>query len=95
MELRLRRDLADKRIFPAIDVDASGTRREELLLGKEEAGHHLEAAARAVRHGQHGRSGDVAQTVAEDDVEPRVPRSDLADDDQLIEPVWDRGCRET
>ena len=36
MELRLRRDLADKRIFPAIDVDASGTRREELLLGKEE-----------------------------------------------------------
>src|SRR5699024_3347053 len=27
MELRLRRDLADKRIFPAIDVDASGTRR--------------------------------------------------------------------
>jgi transcription termination factor Rho len=36
MELRLRRDLADKRIFPAIDVDASGTRREELLLGREE-----------------------------------------------------------
>ena len=36
MELRLRRDLADKRIFPAIDVDASGTRREELLLSREE-----------------------------------------------------------
>ncbi|MFZ1410791.1 MAG: transcription termination factor Rho [Micropruina sp.] len=36
MELRLRRDLADKRIFPAIDVDASGTRREELLLGRDE-----------------------------------------------------------
>ncbi len=36
MELRLRRDLAEKRIFPAIDVDASSTRREELLLGKEE-----------------------------------------------------------
>ena len=36
MELRLRRDLSDKRIFPAIDVDASGTRREELLLGREE-----------------------------------------------------------
>ena len=36
MELRLRRDLADKRIYPAIDVDASGTRREELLLGREE-----------------------------------------------------------
>jgi transcription termination factor Rho len=35
-ELRLRRDFADKRIFPAIDVDASSTRREELLMGKEE-----------------------------------------------------------
>ncbi|MGV8910309.1 MAG: transcription termination factor Rho, partial [Propionicimonas sp.] len=36
MELRLRRDLADKRIFPAIDPVASGTRREELLLGRDE-----------------------------------------------------------
>ena len=36
MELRLRRDLADKRIFPAIDVDASGTRKEELLLTPDE-----------------------------------------------------------
>jgi transcription termination factor Rho len=36
MELRLRRELADKRIFPAIDVDASGTRKEELLLTPEE-----------------------------------------------------------
>jgi len=32
MELRLRRDLANKRIFPAIDVLTSGTRREDLLL---------------------------------------------------------------
>ncbi len=36
MELRLRRDFADKRIFPAIDVDASSTRREELLMSREE-----------------------------------------------------------
>ena len=36
MELKLSRQLADKRIFPAIDVDASGTRREELLLGRTE-----------------------------------------------------------
>lgn len=36
MELRLRREYAEKRIFPAIDVDASSTRREELLIGKEE-----------------------------------------------------------
>ena len=36
MELRLRRELADKRIFPAIDPVASGTRREEQLLSREE-----------------------------------------------------------
>jgi transcription termination factor Rho len=36
MELRLRRELADKRIFPAIDIDASGTRKEELLLTPDE-----------------------------------------------------------
>lgn len=36
MELRLSRQLADRRIFPAVDVSASGTRREELLLNKEE-----------------------------------------------------------
>lgn len=36
MELRLTRNLADKRIFPAVDVNASGTRREEELMGREE-----------------------------------------------------------
>jgi transcription termination factor Rho len=36
MELRLSRNLADKRIFPAVDVNASGTRREENLLSSEE-----------------------------------------------------------
>ena len=36
MELRLSRQLADKRIFPAVDVNASGTRREELLMGADE-----------------------------------------------------------
>ena len=36
MEIRLRRDFADKRIFPAIDAVQSGTRREELLMSKEE-----------------------------------------------------------
>jgi transcription termination factor Rho len=36
MELRLDRRMEQKRIFPAIDIQASGTRREELLLGREE-----------------------------------------------------------
>ncbi len=36
MELRLRRELAEKRIFPAIDAMPSGTRREELLMAPDE-----------------------------------------------------------
>jgi transcription termination factor Rho len=36
MELRLDRSLAEKRLFPAINVDASGTRKEELLMPVEE-----------------------------------------------------------
>ena len=37
MEIRLDRRLADKRIFPAIDIDATGTRKEELLMDPAEA----------------------------------------------------------
>jgi transcription termination factor Rho len=37
MEIRLDRKLADKRIFPAIDIDATGTRKEELLMEAAEA----------------------------------------------------------
>jgi len=36
MELRLRRELAEKRLFPAVDVDASSTRKEEILLAPDE-----------------------------------------------------------
>ena len=36
MELRLSRELADKRLFPAIDINASGTRREELITNPQE-----------------------------------------------------------
>ncbi|MBZ5736575.1 transcription termination factor Rho [Nocardioides sp. GBK3QG-3] len=36
MEIRLRRDFADKRLFPAIDAVQSGTRREELLMSQDE-----------------------------------------------------------
>jgi transcription termination factor Rho len=35
-ELRLSRQLADKRIFPAVDVNASSTRREEMLMSADE-----------------------------------------------------------
>ena len=36
MELRLDRQLAEKRLFPAINVEAWGTRKEELLMPSEE-----------------------------------------------------------
>lgn len=36
MELQLDRKLSNKRVYPAIDVTASGTRREDLLLKEEE-----------------------------------------------------------
>lgn len=36
MELKLDRKLADRRVFPAVDIEASGTRREEILLAPEE-----------------------------------------------------------
>jgi transcription termination factor Rho len=36
MELRLRRDLAEKRIFPAVDIAPSGTRRDDLLMASDE-----------------------------------------------------------
>lgn len=36
MELHLDRSLSEKRIFPAIDLNKSGTRREDLLMSKEE-----------------------------------------------------------
>ena len=35
MEIQLDRRLADKRVFPAIDIKKSGTRKEELLLSKD------------------------------------------------------------
>ena len=35
-ELKLDRKIADKRVFPAVDIDASGTRKEELLMSSEE-----------------------------------------------------------
>ena len=36
MEVHLDRKLADRRVFPAIDIQKSGTRKEELLLPKDD-----------------------------------------------------------
>lgn len=42
MELHLNRSLSEKRIFPAIDILKSGTRKEEFLLNKEELAFNYE-----------------------------------------------------
>ncbi len=59
MELHLDRSLSDRRIFPAIDLFKSGTRREELLLNKEE----LEGAYRVRRMLSKGNPQDTAEEL--------------------------------
>jgi transcription termination factor Rho len=58
-EVMLSRELAERRIFPAIDITASGTRREELLLSPEEL-----AAARTMRQ----RWADMTPVAAMSDL---------------------------
>ncbi|MEU5538023.1 transcription termination factor Rho [Streptomyces sp. NPDC020362] len=62
MELRLDRELAARRVFPAVDVDPTGTRREELLLTPAEL-----TAVRGLRRALRAReSGPAAlETVLE------------------------------
>ncbi|MCD7806259.1 MAG: transcription termination factor Rho [Lachnospiraceae bacterium] len=55
MEIILDRKLSEKRIFPAIDIPKSGTRREDLLLSKEE-----QEAVTMLRRGLNGMKPDEA-----------------------------------
>ena len=73
MELKLDRDLADKRIFPAVDVDASGTRKEELLMSSEELEDRLDAAPRPARAGGHAGHRAAAEQAARHQEQLRVP----------------------
>jgi transcription termination factor Rho len=57
MELVLNRELADQRIFPAIDLPASGTRREEILFGEQTPQYQ------AVRRALHGMSPKEAMST--------------------------------
>ena len=55
MELMLDRKLQEKRVFPAIDIPKSGTRREDLLLNKEE-----QEAIYIIRRGMNGMKAEEA-----------------------------------
>jgi len=57
-ELKLDRRLAEKRVFPAIELDPSGTRREELLLDADEL-----AVIRRLRKALQGTPGAVEQLL--------------------------------
>lgn len=59
MELVLDRKLSEKRIFPAIDVTKSGTRREDLLYSKEE----LEAVTKIRKVSSNMRAEDVIDSM--------------------------------
>ena len=76
MELRLDRQLAEKRLFPAINVDASGTRKEELLLPTEELALVDQAPPRApcARAGRRARAADRQDPRHE--VQRAVPEGD-------------------
>ncbi len=60
MELRLDRTLADHRVFPAVDVTPSGTRREELLVSEAEL-----TAVRALRRALQSRNGQATEALIE------------------------------
>lgn len=57
-ELRLDRKLAESRLYPAVDIPASGTRREELLYTEPEL-----LAVQRLRRFLHGQSGDRAEQL--------------------------------
>ena len=56
-DVRLDRRLAERRIYPAIDLDQTGTRRDDLLLNEREA--RLAAAIRRSAAGEHAEGGSA------------------------------------
>ena len=59
MEVHLDRKLSEKRIFPAIDINKSGTRREELLLGQKE----LEVVWKIRKHLNEGNAVVITENL--------------------------------
>ena len=72
MELHLDRRLVDKRVWPAIDVNRSGTRREELLHGPRGAAPRLDPPPRPQRHEPGRGDGAAHRPDGADEDERRV-----------------------
>jgi transcription termination factor Rho len=77
-ELKLDRKIADKRVFPAVDIDASGTRKEEILLAPVRD--HHQAPQGAPLTGAPGGPGSAAGPTAADPDQCGVPDADREDD---------------
>ena len=76
-EIVLDRKMVDKRVFPAVDINRSGTRKEELLLPKEELNRDLDPAQGpepALARRGHGADAGAA---GQDEVEPGLPGVDV------------------
>ena len=73
MELHLDRKLAERRIFPAIDIQRSGTRREELLARRIDTAPGLDDAADGLMLGGSEGTELLLEPAGEDDSERRVP----------------------
>ncbi len=76
MELHLERKIAEKRVYPAMNIRRSGTRREDLLMTEEELQPRVDSAQVAARNGRHRRDRVHARQTAHDEDERRVLRVD-------------------
>ena len=77
-EINLDRQLAEKRIFPAINIQTSGTRKEEKLFSQHEY-EKVKKLRGALYRAEAGRGdGAAAQVVERIPLERRVPRRHLA-----------------
>ncbi len=77
-EVHLDRRIAEKRVYPAININRSGTRREELLIEPDHAAEDLDPAQAAASDGRARGDGVHARQDEEHEVERRVLRFDEA-----------------
>jgi hypothetical protein len=76
MEVILDRKLADKRIFPAIDINRSGTRKEESAHDRRGAEQGLDPPQVPERAESHGSDGVLDRQDEPDQDEQEIPRDD-------------------
>ena len=78
-ELKLDRKISERRVFPAVDVNPSGTRKDELLLVARRVRRRAQAAPRAVGSGLPPGHRPADEPAAQDEDQLRVPGAGLQD----------------